>query len=258
MRTPPSETEAVLLLHGQPGGARDWQPVLAAVAGRIRAVAPHRPGWDGCSAAGGIEINGRAALAALDAAGIKRATVVGHSFGGGVAAWIAVHHPARVQRLILAAPAANTAALYTLDRVLALPLIGDVLGAATLAGTGLVLSLPPIRRTIAERVRIDPAYIGSVARTVFRPSVWRAFETEQRAMVRELPDLERELHRIRAPTVILAGTLDRVVPPAATRALTVQIPHARRVLLGRAGHLLPQLHAGRLAELILEDVDVPV
>lgn len=245
-------------MHGQPGSARDWQRVLCHLGERAHAIAIDRPGWDSRTAAGGFELNGRAALAALDAAEAQRVTVVGHSFGGGVAAWLAAHHPDRVARLLLAAPAANVAALSALDRALALPGVGPVLSRATLLATGLALSAAPLRRQIARRATIDPRYLSALGRTLLEPPVWRAFVTEQRAMLRDLPLLERELNQIRAPTVIVAGTLDRVVPPAATRALAAQIPGARLLLLGRAGHLLPHLHAERLSELIVEGSDQAV
>jgi pimeloyl-ACP methyl ester carboxylesterase len=63
-----------LLLHGQPGGAADWDGVLAALDGRARAVAINRPGWDGRTRAQDLAGNARAALAVLDARGVKRAS----------------------------------------------------------------------------------------------------------------------------------------------------------------------------------------
>ena len=80
--------------------------------------------------------------------------------------------------------------------------------------------------------------------------VRRAFDTEQRALVTGLPVLERRLAQVRAPTWIVTGSADRVVPAAAPRLLADQIPDARLVVLERAGHLLPQLHARRLTETI--------
>lgn len=73
-----------------------------------------------------------------------------------------------------------------------------------------------------------------------RPSAWTANAREQRALVRELPRLERLLACIAAPTTILAGAEDRVVPPRAVQRLVHQIPGARLHVSAHAGHMLPQ------------------
>jgi pimeloyl-ACP methyl ester carboxylesterase len=71
-------------------------------------------------------------------------------------------------------------------------------------------------------------------------------------LVAELPKLEQRLGEIGAPTTIVCGSADRVVPRAAARALAAQISGSQLVELKNAGHLLPQRHAGRLATLILD------
>lgn len=206
----------------------------------------------------GIDASGRVALSVLDARRIGCATVVGHSFGAGVAAWLAIHHPDRVSRLVLVAPAANASSLYEADRLLALPLVGSLASAAILGATGLALRIGPLRRQLADRFTVDASNLASLARILLSPSSWRAFVIEQRAMVSDLPALERELHRITAETVIVAGSADRTIPPHAVRRLCEQIPRARFVLISGAGHLLPQLHPKQLAEVIGGRERVPV
>ena len=237
---------AVLLLHGQPGDARDWDRVLDALGRDPEVLAFDRPGWDGQSRATDLEGNAAAAIGALDARGIARAVVVGHSFGGAVAAWLAVHHPERIAALILAAPSANGRALYALDRVLA----SRAAGAAVVAGAGAALSLSPVRRAIAVRAQLDEPYLRGLARLLTKRSSWEAFVVEQRALLDGIPQLEPQLARISAPTVIVAGAADRIVPTAAAELLSQQIRGAELVLLRRAGHLLPHRHADKLAEII--------
>jgi pimeloyl-ACP methyl ester carboxylesterase len=62
--------------------------------------------------------------------------------------------------------------------------------------------------------------------------------------------LEARLGEVQAPTTIMAGTADRVVPIEAARALASQIPGAELVEVKRRGHLLPQRSARELARLI--------
>lgn len=241
--------DRVLLLHGQPGSARDWDPLLARLGDPAGAIAIDRPGWDGSGAATDLAGNALAAVATLDAAGIERAVVVGHSFGGAVATWLAVHHPNRVASVLLAAPAANVASLSRLDYVLAAPVVGPAASAALLAGAGALWS-SPLRHSLARRFGLDERYLRRLGRALTRPSGWRSFVIEQRALVHDLPLLQAKLGRISTRTVIVAGADDQVVPAAAARALARQIPGAQLVLLERAGHLLPHRHADRLAEII--------
>jgi pimeloyl-ACP methyl ester carboxylesterase len=239
----------VLLLHGQPGSAADWIRVLRAVGDRARAIAIHRPGWDGHSEATDLEGNAQAAIAALDRAGFERATFVGHSFGGGVAAWAAVHHPGRVAALVLLAPSANAASLYAVDRLLATPVVGELTSAATLGAAGLALSAAVLARRAAGR---DPdVLLLSSARRMLSTRAWRSFTFEQRALVRDLPALDRDLGAIAAPTTIVCGSSDPVVPPSAQRALATQIPDSRLQLIPRAGHLLPMRQPEQVAEIIV-------
>jgi pimeloyl-ACP methyl ester carboxylesterase len=247
-----AQTYPALLLHGQPGSARDWEPVVEAIAGRVQTVAVDRPGWDGRTPPGGLAVSAAAALEALDGHGIERAVIVGLSFGGGVAAWLAAHHQDRVAGLVLVAPAANEAALVPVDRLLALPIVGYLASSAMLAAAGVALSAGAVRQQVAARFALRDDYLLSMGQRLRSPQARRAFSVEQRAMPRELPVLERRLDGISAPTTVIVGTGDTVVPPAAGRRLAEQIPGARLIEIPAAGHRLFAQHPGRIAEEIVD------
>lgn len=246
-----SPTEPILLLHGQPGSARDWDRVRDSIGQEASAIAFDRPGWDRRSAPTDLAGNTRAALSVLDSHGAERATVVGHSFGGTIAAWLAAEHPERVRALVLAAPSANAASLNRLDRLLARPMVGPVLGATALAGLGGALIAPPLRGRIGASLGLDGRYLEDAGRALVRPAAWRAFALEQRTLIEELPALEARLGTVTAPTTIVIGTADRVVPPVSARVLAGRIASSEVVQLERASHLLPQQRADALAEIIL-------
>jgi pimeloyl-ACP methyl ester carboxylesterase len=248
---PPAVAAPVLLIHGQPGSVRDWQLVQAAIGERAQTIAFNRPGWDRRSPPVDLTGNARAAVCVLDGAGVERATVVGHSFGGAVAAWLAVNHPERVGALVLVAPSASFASLNRLDRVLGAPLVGPVLGAAAMAGAGAALAVQPARARIGAQLALQTPYLQMVARGFLTPATWRSFAAEQRMLIRELPVLERRLREIAAPTTIVVGTADRVVSPSSAQQLAIDIPGAELVLIERAAHLLPQQKPSELAEVIL-------
>jgi pimeloyl-ACP methyl ester carboxylesterase len=104
---------------------------------------------------------------------------------------------------------------------------------------------------VAEATALDGRYLQSAGRILLTPRAWRAFVREQRFLVRDLPALERRLGAISAPTTIVAGTADHVVPLVAARRLAEQIPGAELVEIDHAGHLLHVQHMARLSEIIV-------
>lgn len=243
--------DPVLLLHGQPGAAGDWEQVRGALGARVPStIAIDRPGWDGRPGVTDLAGNARAALAALDEAGIARASVVGHSLGAAVAAWLAATAPHRVGRLVLVAPAANLDSLSAVDYLLAAPFVGWLASIGAMAGGGVVLGAGPLRRWVAEATALDERYLRSAGRMLLAPRAWLAFVREQRFLVGDLPSLEGRLGEISVPTTIVAGTGDHVVPITAARRLAKQIRGAELIEVQHAGHLLHVRHPDRLAEII--------
>jgi pimeloyl-ACP methyl ester carboxylesterase len=242
--------DPVLLLHGQPGGAAEWEHVRASIGDGLRTIAFDRPGWDRRSSVRDLAGNASAAGAVLDRLGVARATVVGHSLGAAIAAWLAWSSPERVSGLVLIAPAANVDSLSAGDYLLAAPVIGWLAGIGAMAGGGVALGAGPVRRWVAEATALDDRYLRAAGRTLRSPYTWRSFVREQRLLLRDLPALDRRLGQISAPTTVLAGTADSVVPIRAARRLAGQIPGAELVEIERAGHLLHQQHAGEVARVI--------
>jgi pimeloyl-ACP methyl ester carboxylesterase len=197
-----------------------------------------------------LNCNAQAALEALKGSGARRATVVGYSLGGAVAAWLAATEPERVSRLVLLAPAANMDSLVALDYLLAAPVVGELASATALAGAGAALAARPLRRLISAELEIDPRYLIGAARRALMPGTWRSFVAEQRMLIRELPLLEPLLRRIECPTSVVIGAADRIVPPASARTLARQIPGAELIEIEHANHLLLQQQPKRLAEML--------
>jgi pimeloyl-ACP methyl ester carboxylesterase len=246
----------VLVLHGQPGLGSDWQQVVSALPAELRVTAVDRPGYGSSrQGAGGFAANARAVLAELDARGIERAVLAGHSFGGGVALAVAQLAPQRVEALVLLA-SVGPGCLTGWDRLLAAPVAGEVcamtawwltpwLARARLAGITRHLGRP-----VAGHEHVN-WHIWGNSRHDHGP-LWRSFLTEQRALVDELNGLTGALAGIRQPVLLLADPLDPLIPVRTSRELASLLPDARLQLIEQAGHHLPRRAAGQIAEAITQ------
>ncbi|HLX89602.1 MAG TPA: alpha/beta hydrolase, partial [Acidimicrobiales bacterium] len=188
----------VLLVHGQPGVGADWDLVADRLARDHRVLVPDRPGYGASTPEPlGMAENSELLAELLVAKGSAPATVVGHSYGGGVSVLLAHRHPELVRGLVLVGSVGNEASVNGFDHVLALPVLGEVLSALGLMTVGRVLPrLRPFANllpdTAATRLRAslpDPRYAAGVSRQGLR--VYRAFVAEQRSLIAEVGDVER-------------------------------------------------------------------
>src|SRR5580704_15873207 len=258
----------LVLLHGQPGSPADWRQVAGRLPAQLHAVAPDRPGYGSSQLpAGGFAANARAVLDDLDARGLTRAVLVGHSYGGGVALSAASLAPGRVEAVVLLA-SVGPACVTGWDRLLAAP------GAGQLAALVAWRLTPWIAR----------ARLAGIARRRGRPleadehanwqvwghaghghhPLWRTFLTEQRALLRELDALEHAIGSVRVPVLVLADPRDAVVPFETARRLVCALPDAHLQVVEGAGHHLPRRAAAAVADAIVaflaaaQITDVPV
>jgi pimeloyl-ACP methyl ester carboxylesterase len=234
----------LVLLHGQPGSPADWLPLAGRLPAQLHAVAADRPGYGSSPlAAGGFAANARALLDDLDARGVRRAVLVGHSYGGGVALSAASLAPERVAAVVLLA-SIGPGCVNGWDRLLAAPGAGRLcaLVAWRLTPWMARARLARIRRRRGRPLRPDEHVNWQVwghAGPEYRP-LWRTFLTEQRALLRELGELESAIPSVQAPVLLLADPEDTQVPIGTARRLVQTLPDARLQLVQGAGHHLPR------------------
>jgi uncharacterized membrane protein YbhN (UPF0104 family)/pimeloyl-ACP methyl ester carboxylesterase len=237
-------THELVLLHGQPGSAADWQLMAGRLPATLRTLAIDRPGY-GTSPlpAGGFTAGGRAVLDDLDSRDIRRAVLVGHSYGGGVALSAASLAPHRVEAVILLA-SVGPGCVNGWDRLLAAPGAGQLCALVAWRLTPWIARarLARISRRRGSPLRPDEYVNWQVwghAGGEHSP-LWRTFLAEQRALLRELGELEHALGLVQAPVLVLADPSDTLVPLDTACRLARALPDARLQLVEGAGHHLPR------------------
>lgn len=236
----------LLLLHGNITTFRNWRRIIEEFRTTHRVLALSLPGYAGTSPQGEASLDGQVSFVAafLDALSVDRATVVGHSAGGLIAATLALEHPDRVTRLVLADSAGlgravnPTLVLGTLPPDWAVEL---VTAALMLPGGGIPRALmsglqlrQPWRLTFREwRDQIHLTEAGTLLSTSFRLARMAVGVAGQRRRYR----IDDRLGELTMPTLLLWGLTDQVFPVwQAVRAVR-KLPRGRLAVLAGAGHV---------------------
>ena len=251
-----TQPHELVLLHGQPGSADDWDAVLARLPGHLHAVANDRPGYGATRRnAGGFTANAQVILDDLDERGVDAAVLVAHSWAGGAALMAAHLAPHRVKAVVLLA-GVGPGSVSIVDWVLAAPVIGPLAAQAMWRWTPWIARARLAWLSRREGRPLDPGEHVSLQvwgeKHAGAGPRWRAFLTEQRALLSELAELEGALPSIEVPVLLLADPADQIVPIMAAQRLSSELPYARLRLISNAGHHLPRRAPGAVAEAIAE------
>jgi pimeloyl-ACP methyl ester carboxylesterase len=210
------------LLFFHPAQGRVWSPFLDSLTQYHTVYAPLTPGADEPDEL--MSFDGFSDLALyyddlLRALRIENAIVIGHAFGGMAAAEFAAHCPERVAALILI----DALGLWIDETPVA-----DVHTTHPTALAGLLFTDPEsdaaksVLQKPTPQDRLEYQLVMGAACHFYWPVPDR--------------DLKRRLYRITAPTLLVWGSADRVVPPAYADAFAKGIRRAKKVLVNGAGH----------------------
>ncbi len=232
---------SVVLLHGIPGSAATWQRV-AELLGRHHVVfAPDLLGFGGQAGGVGDELlapnQARHVLHLLDQAGVDRFAVVGHDFGGPVAAHLLAAAPERVTALALFATNVfpDTPIPFPLS-TLNLPVAGAI--AERLAFSPWSLAMMVRHGVGRPRPTLDlDRYLGDAAQ---RAAIATIFASSLRRMCELYMPVEAALSTVKVPSLVGWGDRDPFFPVAIGQRTAAVIPGARFRLYERAGHFLPE------------------
>ena len=236
----------LLVLHGA-GGPNGWRRWHAALAEQFTLYAPSHPGFGRSDAADWMESVrdlARYYLWFLDVLGLPRASILGSSMGGWVAAELATMNPHAVDRLILVAAAGLK------------PEHGEILD---------IFYYPP--DTVRGLQFHDPARVPEWDELYGQPPTpeLQDVQLRNREMAARLtwkpymfdPRLPRFLPRVANPTLIVWGRQDRIVPSICGEQYARFLPNATLRLLDACGHAPPIERPDEFVGLVHEFLGAP-
>jgi pimeloyl-ACP methyl ester carboxylesterase len=234
------EGPPLLFLHAA-GGAGVWHPFLGLLARRFEVIAPDHPGFGGSDDLPEVEAMDDLVyhyLEVLDRLGLDRVDVVGGSLGGWLGAELAVHSPERVGRLaLLGAAGIRVPGNMATDIFLMTPdQVAGTLFKNPEAAAGMFPEEPDVD-FILNTIRD----LAGLARYGWAPYL-------------NNPKLERRLHRVAAPTLVLWAGDDRVIPIEHGRIYAERIPDATLQIVEDCGHAMyferPEAFADAVSEFL--------
>jgi pimeloyl-ACP methyl ester carboxylesterase len=234
----------LVLIHGMINSSRHWETVATRLAGSYRVIAPDLIGHgEAATPRGDYSLGAHAASIRdlLTTIGVERATIVGHSLGGGVAMQFFYQFPQRTERLALISSGGLGQEVSPLLRGAAMP------GSATLlklaAQPRLVGVLDGTGKRLRERGNSTGVYLQAVARALAplqEDGSRRAFLQTLRAVIdvhgQRVSARDRLYLLGEMPTLIVWGERDRTIPVEHGIEAERSIPNCRFETLPRAAH----------------------
>ena len=245
------ERIGVVLLHGFGSQTRTWRHLGEALGAAAAEFAPTlafdrpafglterpaRSSWGRAPSPYGPDAQVVLTLGLLDAYGVERAVLVGHSAGGSLALQVAVEHPERVAGLVLISPAvyAGGGAPNWVRPLLATPQANRI-GPLIMRQFGGSAGDEFLRAAYFDPDALDPiddaAYRRALGVEGWDAALWELVKASRER------DLEPFLPNVRVPTLVLTGTADVIVPPEQSERLARALPDARYVAIERCGHV---------------------
>jgi pimeloyl-ACP methyl ester carboxylesterase len=268
---------SMVLLHGLGGSYVEWHLVGERLAGEFSVVAPDFAGFGRTPLKlrhAGLDDNQRLLDGFLREVVREPAILVAHSMGGTIAMLQAGRHPETVSELVLLDPAAPPGAREVTPvipkRLLRLvedsPALGNIAGiilARVIGPTRLVADT--VRRAVVDYEAIDRGLIDALAANEVerlragRPYV--GYIEARLSLAYYYSDIEKfdteVVDAVKAPTLLVYGEEDPIVPPVAMRRLARRQPGWKVVSLPNVGHD-PNFEApDRLVDLVLDHLGVP-
>jgi pimeloyl-ACP methyl ester carboxylesterase len=248
----PGGEPAVLLIHGLPGTAEDFEAVTPLIAGH-RTIAIDRPGY-GFSTGGYFPFDRQlqAVGEVIEKLHLGRPVLVGHSYGGTISLAYAERHPAAVRGLVLVDAAATCKRMSAFESVqthvlqfLQLPVLRQIAD-ATFGQLLLTVSAKQGDSEAFSPNPVDAKHRQRVLSLNLKHGDLDALAGERLASDGVVEGVNRGLAGVRVPAIVIQGDHDELVKPECGRRLAARLPDARLRMVG-GGHMVPYTHPAVVA-----------
>ncbi|HAF12733.1 MAG TPA: hypothetical protein DCK99_03340 [Blastocatellia bacterium] len=246
---------AIILIHGFAASNLVWSKVFLELADAgFRVIAPDLLGYGYSDKPRHLDYTiasqAKMVLSLLSQLGIKRTVLVGSSYGGAIAATIAIDRPELVEKLVLVGAVTNNRPTrYLLMRLFGSPIIGDIL-------SPLLVGSRRLLRMRMKRVYDRHSWVLDERRVSAR-HLPLATAGAHRAIIRtvrrwDADRISRDAHLIKQPTLLLWGDTDREVPLADGERLQQEMPNSRLIVFRECGHLPHEEYPQEFTKLVSE------
>ena len=243
----------VLMLHGFMGTKACWLPLIEQLKFHCRCISLDLLGF-GESSKPRIRYDVATEVAfvrqVVEALQLESCYIVGHSFGGWVAAAYALQYPASVSGLLLAAPAGIRDDSFCGRYDHLRPLLWETQVVDWALGLA-----KPIARILNQRDSLNR--ISWFRRELNTQPAARSFLLDRIRPEDAVDTVEKEIHKLRVPTLVITGDRDETIPLWHSQTYAKEIPGAQLAMIPSASHSLPQDYAPELAALILPFLQLP-
>jgi pimeloyl-ACP methyl ester carboxylesterase len=249
----------LVLLHGIAGTSTTWEEVIPLLCERHTVVAPDLIGHGESDRPRGDYSLGAYATGLrdlLEALGQNRATIVGHSLGGGIAMQFAFQFPERCERLVLVSSGGLGREVHLLLRAAALPGAAVALPWLSVAGKQGVGKIVHALGMMGLRASADLEETWRSFVSLADPEACRAFLHTVRGLIdlggQRVSASDRLYLAAALPTLIVWGGQDRLIPVEHARAAHTAIPGSRLEVFPGAGHFPHRDDPAHFAEVLLD------
>jgi pimeloyl-ACP methyl ester carboxylesterase len=248
----PGPEPAVLLIHGLPGTAEDFEAVTPLISGH-RTIAIDRPGY-GFSTGGYFPFDRQlqAVHELIEKLHLGRPILVGHSYGGAISLAYAERYPHEVRGLVLVDAAAtcthNSAfvrAQAKLVKLIELPVLAQ-LSDVSFSQLLRTASADPAEKEAFSPNPVDSRHHQRVLSINLKHGNLEAYAGETQAANGVIEGINRGLGDIHVPAIVLQGAQDKLVKPQCGRRLAASLPNARLQMV-QGGHMVPYTHPAAVA-----------